>query len=234
MRTMASGKVKMVLADVDGTLTSREQVIEVEVLKVIRRAKKRGLIIGLASALPYYVLRALSFYLGIRGPLIAENGGVVEVNDKIIILGDGELVRRGLELLKENYGSLVREKSSNKCRLTDLAIERTIPLSEAKQLLNKMGLTIYDTKYAYHIVVSRIDKGVGLQVLCKELNISPRSVAAIGDSDADIGLLSAAGVGIAVANSSEKLKRVAQYVTSLPYHRGFIEAMEWLERKGFI
>lgn len=47
-------------------------------------------------------------------------------------------------------------------------------------------------------------------------------------------MLEVAGIGIAVANASDDVKRVADYVTRNPYGKGFAEAVEWLETRGLI
>lgn len=120
---MTARRVEVLVTDVDGTLTDQYGTVGVEALAALHKLVARGVTVVLASALPFFILKALSIYLGARGPIIAESGGVVEVNGKIIVLGDAELARRGLRALKERYGNLVKEKWSNRCRLTDIARE---------------------------------------------------------------------------------------------------------------
>lgn len=53
-------------------------------------------------------------------------------------------------------------------------------------------------------------------------------VAAIGDNENDIGLLKAAGVGIAVANARDDVKSAAQWVVASNTECGVAEATERL------
>lgn len=53
------------------------------------------------------------------------------------------------------------------------------------------------------ILPAGVDKADGLRALCAALGIGPEQSVAIGDSDNDIGLLRAAGLGVCVAGGSE-------------------------------
>lgn len=57
-----------------------------------------------------------------------------------------------------------------------------------------------------------IDKGVGVVRLCDLLGIDPDRVLAIGDSDNDIPILKAVGMGIAMGNASPGVIAAAQWV----------------------
>ncbi|MBR4421975.1 MAG: HAD family hydrolase [Erysipelotrichaceae bacterium] len=59
-----------------------------------------------------------------------------------------------------------------------------------------------------------IDKGVTLEMLCKEQNIPLSSVVACGDMDNDIPMLEKAGTSICLLNGSEATKKAADYITS--------------------
>jgi hydroxymethylpyrimidine pyrophosphatase-like HAD family hydrolase len=53
-------------------------------------------------------------------------------------------------------------------------------------------------------------------------------VVAIGDSEVDVDLLCVAGFGVAVSDSSEDLKAVADLVIEVPDGEGFCEAVRRL------
>lgn len=58
-----------------------------------------------------------------------------------------------------------------------------------------------------------VHKGRGLQILCEHLNISMQDVIAIGDSDNDLTMLKMSGLGIAMGNADEHIKKVADTCT---------------------
>lgn len=51
---------------------------------------------------------------------------------------------------------------------------------------------------------------------------------AIGDNLNDVDMLQSAKVSVAVSNSREEVKSIADYVTSLPAGRGVVEALRLL------
>ncbi len=57
------------------------------------------------------------------------------------------------------------------------------------------------------------DKGDALQIVSKEMGISREHILAIGDNSNDAGMLSWAGVGVAMANGSPRALSVADHVT---------------------
>lgn len=58
-----------------------------------------------------------------------------------------------------------------------------------------------------------IDKGVGLARLAQILSVPMTDTMAIGDSENDLSILKAAGLGIAMANAAEEIKAIADDIT---------------------
>lgn len=52
-----------------------------------------------------------------------------------------------------------------------------------------------------------------LEIVLKQLNLSWDEVIAIGDSEADIGMIEKAGVGVAMGNAIPEVKEIADYIT---------------------
>lgn len=65
----------------------------------------------------------------------------------------------------------------------------------------------------YEILPKGSSKGKALLQLAEIYGIDPSRTVAVGDFDNDASMLSAAGVGVAVANASEKAKRAADRIT---------------------
>lgn len=71
-----------------------------------------------------------------------------------------------------------------------------------------------------------IDKGYAIRELAKALDINLHNTIAIGDSDNDISMLKAAGVGIAMGNCTEKAGEAADIITDNIGDNGFANAFK--------
>ena len=71
-------------------------------------------------------------------------------------------------------------------------------------------------------------KAKGLERLCEYYGIGQKDTYAFGDSENDIEILQAAGVGVAVGNAMEKTKAAANYVTEDIRNDGIYKACQAL------
>lgn len=72
---------------------------------------------------------------------------------------------------------------------------------------------IRSEKMLYEILPKGINKGVALMKIAEHLGIDPARTVAVGDYNNDIGMVKAAGLGIAVENAVPELKAVADVIT---------------------
>lgn len=89
----------------------------------------------------------------------------------------------------------------------------------------------------HNIEVTRqgVSKGSALAWLGRYLHIDPREVIAFGDSGNDIELLRTAGIGVAMGNGEEAVKKVADFVTKTNKEDGIVFGLrkyKVLEKRG--
>lgn len=87
------------------------------------------------------------------------------------------------------------------------------------------GTPAFPDYYFINVNNIGISKGTALKVLADHLEIDLDEVAAIGDGANDISLLSTAGLAIAMSNSPEELKQVADHITDDVEHSGVASAI---------
>jgi hydroxymethylpyrimidine pyrophosphatase-like HAD family hydrolase len=75
------------------------------------------------------------------------------------------------------------------------------------------------------ITASGATKEGGLAVLCESLGIGLQEVLAAGDAEAEIGMIRAAGIGIAVANAMPEVRAVADWVAPAAEECGIAAAL---------
>lgn len=70
------------------------------------------------------------------------------------------------------------------------------------------------------------NKGVGLRKLAEILGVDPDATMAIGDTENDLAIIEAAGIGIAMGNATDAVKARADYVTTTNTKDGVAAAIE--------
>lgn len=71
-----------------------------------------------------------------------------------------------------------------------------------------------------------VNKGTALLTLCDLLHVNPKETMAIGDTGNDLAILTAAGIGVAMGNATDDVKKQADYVTSENTKDGVAHAIE--------
>lgn len=69
-------------------------------------------------------------------------------------------------------------------------------------------------------------KGLGLKFLCNKLNISKEEVIAVGDNENDLSMIKYAGLGVAMGNAEEKIKKQADFITTSNNEDGVAEVID--------
>ena len=80
--------------------------------------------------------------------------------------------------------------------------------------------------YLIEIMPQGINKAHSLELLCEQMGITKEEVMACGDNTNDAEMVIWAGTGVAVANSVDSLKSVAEYICREERSYGVAEAIE--------
>ena len=223
-------KQKTFAVDIDGTITENGGGrINLEALSALRHVKNLGhnvLFVTGRSSIEGFLL---SVFGGTTKIAVGENGGCItmDTNDHIL-LGNLKECQDSLKILQAKMGN-VREKPVFP-RMTEVVLERTFDLDDARKILLKENLevSLSDSLYAFHINSKGIDKGTGFQEIMKRLSILSDDVIAIGDSATDIPLFKIAKTSIALGNSSVDVQSHATMIVSGHAGDGVIEALDKL------
>jgi hypothetical protein len=221
---MVEYKLKAIALDIGGTITDETRRVCVNAVNAIYRAENKGVPIIFVTGNVMCAAKAISILLGTTGGLVAENGGVIESQGKKKILGNITECQKAYEFLKSKFE--VKKVELSDQRVSELAIERTLPEKLVKETVKDFNVVVYDTKFAIHLTDPSVDKGSSLKVITNDLGIKMDEILAIGDSENDIEFLRVAGVKVAVNNADNELKDIADYITEKSYGDGVAEAIE--------
>ncbi len=220
------GEVKAVAVDVDGTLTGDKREVSLEAVAALREVERSGVHVMLASGNVLPIAYGLSQYLGFKGPIIAENGGIVSCNQRIWVLGDPSRPKEAYEYLVTKMEA--PRLFTDQWRQTEVGLKGEVDYPKIRELLKGRGVDVQTTGFAVHIMREGMNKFQGVKKACEILGIGVDEVAAFGDSDNDEMMVRECGFGIAVGNALEETKRAASYVASSSDGEGIVEGLEWL------
>ncbi len=226
-------RYKLIALDMDGTLLTDDKRITEETKKWLRYAVQQGVTVifstgrGLQTAGTYWK------QLELNSPMVLLNGAEIWE-------GPGKLYRRTFlprETVHRLYEHAIsrgdwhwaysKERLANERRWTPDMFEldwmkfgigghQPETLNALREELESWG-QLEVTRSApnnLEISVKGVTKASGVREVCGLLGIEMSDVMAVGDSDNDLRLLQDAGLGVAMANAEEHVKRAAQVITA--------------------
>ncbi len=228
--------LRLVMTDVDGTLTSDGQHFDPAVAACVDRLQQAGISVGLVSGRDLPRLERIVSVLSTKGPLIAENGGVARLAPSGPLVDLGYSRKPALEAvkkLKASFPGAITELEDNTNRMVDVTIESNgVTVEELQRLVP--GIQLLDSGYMVHLMPEGISKGGTLTSLLPKLGVSASEVAVFGDSPTDISLFEKFPNSVLVHNprlSSSQLSEVrgcSAYRSDLPVEQGFCQVASYL------
>jgi phosphoglycolate phosphatase (TIGR01487 family) len=219
--------IKLVLSDIDGTITDNRRVLSSSASEQIRKVQDSGVIVSLVSGNVIPVMYTFRTYLGLRAPLFAENGGAM-IEDSIRQFFTMEKPMAFFRHLEKT--GLARGIMTNQWRLCSMGFD---PLgdvaNEISDLSTQYDVEITNSGFSWHILNVGQNKGFALHYLMERYGLKPEEVLVIGDNLNDIPMFMD-GVRKAVpANAEEELKKRADYVARLGHGDGSAEILSSIE-----
>ena len=251
-------KYKLIILDLDGTLTNEKKEITPHTLSTILRAQELGVKIVLASGRPTYGVAPIAKILKLDqygGYILSYNGGEIinwqtgellyknllkpnvlpylyqcakSNNFAIMTYDEGCVVTespddiyvRKASLVNvmpikevENFLDAVSTRPISKCLIMGEAEKLALLEKEMNNTLNgRMGV-FRSEPYFLELVPKGIDKAKSSAFLLNSLQIDKDEMIAIGDGFNDVSLIQYAGLGVAMANAQEIVRKSANYIT---------------------
>ena len=231
---------KIIVLDLDGTLTNRDKIITPRTRDALMEAQKAGNIVVLASGRPTPGVEPLARKLEMFSSLLP-----LEANGKIIGLAKEHrvdiLTYEGEEVITNNRECpyAISESNINHLPLrqvddmeayVDFQVPKFIMLDDGDYLVTvepkvkaAMGrdFSVYRSEeYFLEIMPKGIDKAQSLARLLDILGLKKEQMIACGDGYNDLTMIKYAGLGVAMENAVLPVRNAADYITASNNHDG--------------
>jgi len=153
----------------------------------------------------------------------------------VVSIADDAAIRYYTQFIHMPYvigSNLASELSHDPFKVLTIDLENREKLEQFRRKVEACALgtelaCAFSNAYYLEFYHKNAGKGNALINLCRALNISEQNAVAVGDEENDISMIEAAGIGVAMANASPKLKAHSAYVTQQDNnHDGIIEVIE--------
>ncbi|MFC3773005.1 Cof-type HAD-IIB family hydrolase [Paenibacillus sp. GCM10012303] len=236
---------RLLALDMDGTLLTDNKTITEEAAHWIRLAGEAGVTVMLATGRGMQTAGAFWDELGLLSPMVLLNGAEIwegpgRLHERTFLSREDirklhELaVVSGARYWGYSVESLTGSKHWNdemfdrdwmKFGIHHQEIDVIEPLREEVRSWGHLEVTrSADTNM--EISVRGVSKASGVKKVCGLLGITMDQVMAVGDQHNDMELIRAAGLGIAMGNADEALKRAADGVTDTNERNGVAKAIQ--------
>ena len=119
-------------------------------------------------------------------------------------------------------------KDLNILKFNVVDFERPLLMKEARKEVEKIeGLEVTSSwNDNVEIMNAGSSKGSAVKFLCELLNIDKEEIIAFGDNYNDISMLEYVGMGVAMGNAEEDVKKIASYITDSNIESGVAKAID--------
>jgi len=223
-------RLRVVVTDVDGTLTDADRRLDPRAVELVRSLELRGIPVALATGNVLPIALGLCRSLGLSGPIVAENGGLIYRQDErgrdiVDRLTDRRVALAAFQKLRA-AGLPVRQLFTDRWRESEVALEPNVSVAAVKRALGDCGVEVESTGYALHLMETGGGKLPALERALAYRGLTPGDCVILGDGDNDVAMLRAAGFSVSFSSASYRARRAARYVTRAKFAAGFVEGLK--------
>jgi Cof subfamily protein (haloacid dehalogenase superfamily) len=248
---MNAQPVALVLADVDGTLVTKEKILTDRAIRAVHELKRHGIGFAITSGRPPKGMAMVIEPLRITDPIAGFNGGMFVRPDLTIIEAKTlprEVAEKTIALLHDHKADgphVAREEwtvkfppkvASDFGAALDAAV-KIVGVSDDLELMRKCEKDVQaalgdkasaarSQPYYLDVTHPHANKGDVVESLSRMLDIAQSAIATIGDQPNDVLMFRKSGLSIAMGQASDEVKAQATHVTASSEEEGFAKAIE--------
>lgn len=172
----------------------------------------------------YHYLKKLSDELGVNIHAFCEKKGLVTPKSSKYTEVEANINNIEINVLDidetKNDDVIIKIMMIDEPEILGPAIEK-LP----KEVYEKYTV-VRSTPYFLEFLNKNANKGVGVELLAKHLGVKQEEIITLGDADNDLHMIEYAGLGIAMGNAFDSVKKIANYITDTNENDGVAKAIE--------
>lgn len=243
-------KIKLVLADLDGTVVAPEAQDASQIVKdTLREADNKGVKFAAITGRPFWLAKGLLKAIGFNDPCVFEGGAIIINPATEEVLWSKTLpvdtTKKSVEILGKHCSIIefgmgeVEGSAIDLATITKpaLSVWASVPAEKAEELIEILkelpdvavhanaGPAGDFTRAGIQVTHFEADKEHAVRELLRLTKTDKAHTLAIGDGDNDLPLFRSATLKVAMGNASEKLKAAADEIVASVAGDGFAEAI---------
>ncbi len=156
------------------------------------------------------ILYGVSKKLGVNIHAFTKNNCITPKTSKYTLI---EAKMNSIPIKEMDFNNLPKDTSIIKIMFIDEEeILDKVIAKLPKDLYDKYTI-VRSAPYFLEFLNKKVNKGVSVKLLAKKLGIDMKDVICAGDQGNDIHMVDFAGLGVAMENATDELKKVANFVT---------------------
>jgi len=193
------------------------------------------------NVLSYFEANDIGYYLETNDGLFGSDNCVRKIREELKTISENtgesyeDLVQKIIwfeDVLEEHRNAEIDYKAVNKISF----INNTVQFSEVSEKYGKDCAMYHSTVELFgpqsgEIAIKGVDKKKAIDFVLNHLGMTKEQSVAYGDGDNDVAMFEAVDYGIAMANATENLKKIASEITDSADDDGIYNSMkknEWI------
>ena len=225
---------KMLVLDIDGTLTNSQKEITPATRQALYTIQKHGVRVAIASGRPTPGTRMAANAIS----LAEFNNFVLSFNGaKITNCGTGKIVFEQVlpnKLIPEIYRTaigyglgLISYEGEDVIAATPIDPYMGLEVDHRLQKQFGQNLSIYRSEpYFLELMPPGVDKAKSLEKLLAALSLTREETVCCGDGFNDLSMIEYAGLGVAMKNAQRSVRECADYITATNDEDGIVQVVE--------
>ena len=249
---MDKSNPKIIIMDLDGTLLTDDRIISEYTLSMLEKCKKKNILIGIATARSR---RSSKRFTDLLSPdIMILDGGALAINKENDVLYNKKLSQKTSDgIIKEclknhniqkisihtddkvyvNYDDQYREyidlSKPFKHRTIKITLKTivNISLGEIAEKYPECKLMNFSGENYYTFAHKNAEKFDAIKAVSKKEKIQISDIVCFGDDYNDIEMVKNCGIGVAMENGIDEIKKIAKYICGKNNENGI---GRWIEK----